>query len=149
MKPTATPTRSIAGPSSTPSSRPASPGVIQNRAGTVRNHDEHRRARREQLRNFYGLQDASPAVPAEIDASKGPFAAVAADPLDIDAPGFDAAAYYQNIISKSTLSDLMQKAAALSAGKLVSALEILPKLMRYRSRRPAIRSTFACIQSPQ
>ncbi|OCF45512.1 hypothetical protein I317_00413 [Kwoniella heveanensis CBS 569] len=75
---------------------------------------EQRRARREQLRNFYGIK-----ADAEASEKDGVRAREAAgpqgDPLDIDSAAFNAAAYYEHLISKETLSGLMKKSSTLNS----------------------------------
>lgn len=118
MDQVATPTRSQAGTSSVPPSRPTSSPTISKAssgpAGAPGRNDEHRRARREQLRNFYGLKYGAGAGAA------GPSTPKEGDVLDIDSGAFDAGAYYQDLIQKSSLAELMKKAVALNAGKLGS-----------------------------
>ncbi|KAI9633470.1 Vps51/Vps67-domain-containing protein [Dioszegia hungarica] len=113
MDQVATPTRSQAGTSSVPPSRPTSPPTISKAssgpAGAPGRNDEHRRARREQLRNFYGLKYGAGAGAA------GPSTPKEGDVLDIDSGAFDAGAYYQDLIQKSSLAELMKKAVALNA----------------------------------
>nr|XP_031859530.1 uncharacterized protein CI109_004992 [Kwoniella shandongensis]KAA5526602.1 hypothetical protein CI109_004992 [Kwoniella shandongensis] len=73
---------------------------------------EQRRARREQLRNFYGIkgeQGEGSKSGTVNGAGRG------GDPLDIDSTGFSASAYYDNLISKESLSGLMKTASTLSA----------------------------------
>ncbi|WVR08740.1 hypothetical protein IAU60_005798 [Kwoniella sp. DSM 27419] len=71
---------------------------------------EQRRARREQLRSFYGIKgDAG--VPSGGEGGDG----VKGDPLDIDSPAFNPSAYYEHLIAEQDLSGLMRKAASLGA----------------------------------
>lgn len=99
---------------------------------------EQRRARREQFRSFYGLQGGpkdQTVVEGEPQTGEGSKARKTGDPLDISKPshivgsvrrelmnldslGFDAASYYEDLIKKSSLAELMQAAASMSAGKL-------------------------------
>ncbi|KAK8850658.1 hypothetical protein IAR55_004578 [Kwoniella newhampshirensis] len=74
---------------------------------------EQRRARREQLRSFYGLKGEAG---GSADGEKGKTGTgVAGDPLDIDSPALNASAYYDDLISKQSLSGLMKTASTLSA----------------------------------
>jgi hypothetical protein len=118
MNQVATPTRSQAGTSSVPPSRPTSPPTISKAsagpAGAPGRNDEHRRARREQLRTFYGLKDGAGTGAA------GPSTPKEGDVLDIDSGAFDAGAYYEDLIQKSSLAELMKKAVALNAGEMGS-----------------------------
>ncbi|RSH87047.1 hypothetical protein EHS25_003535 [Saitozyma podzolica] len=136
-----------AGPSapSTPVSAPAPTrrGSALSAGGSV----EQRRARREQLREFYGLKgDAT--TPVKESGERGElgedirvegrerrgagegkgngkgkgkseedaeYQGDGVDPLDIDSRGFDATKYYEDLIARSSLSDLMQRASALSS----------------------------------
>jgi hypothetical protein len=122
MNPTVTPARSQAGTSSVPASRPTSPPTISRSTGPghaassgtgTGKTDEHRRARREQLRNFYGIAEPER---ASVGGTAPQGVGDGQDVLDIDAGGFDAAAYYEDMIQKSSLADLMQRAVALTAG---------------------------------
>lgn len=137
-----------AGPSAhnTPSSSPAIKArpvdLANNRTATGALDPEQRRARREQLRNFYNLDDStkgkSPLPAAESSSSgnrgsrrpssnrrehdqgisgSGGAATPTTTGLDIDAPDFDAGVYYQDLIGRSSLVDLMSTAGKLSAGK--------------------------------
>ncbi|ORY28037.1 Vps51/Vps67-domain-containing protein [Naematelia encephala] len=67
---------------------------------------EQRRARRAELRHFYGLKEGG-------GSDSG-------DKRDINGAGFDAKGYYEDLIHKSTLEELMKAASSLSAdiGKL-------------------------------
>ncbi|AAW42735.1 hypothetical protein CNC03190 [Cryptococcus deneoformans JEC21] len=67
---------------------------------------EQRRARREQFRNFYGLKSDAAAKIEGVNDSKL---------VDIDSPTFKPAAYYEDLIAKSTLSGLMRTTASLSS----------------------------------
>ncbi|WRT70840.1 uncharacterized protein IL334_007839 [Kwoniella shivajii] len=67
---------------------------------------ERSRARREQLRNFYGIKEGA----TEVSGS-----GVRGDPLDIDSPSFSPTAYYEDLVSKSTLKGLMEKSTSLNA----------------------------------
>ncbi|GFZ51357.1 hypothetical protein JCM24511_09118 [Saitozyma sp. JCM 24511] len=142
------PSPNPSGPSapSTPVSAPAPTrrGSALSAGGSV----EQRRARREQLREFYGLKgDATTLVKeggerGELgedvradgrerrgarDGNKGngkgkgkgegdaEWKEDGVDPLDIDSRAFDATKYYEDLIARSSLSDLMQRASALSS----------------------------------
>ncbi|WWC65323.1 uncharacterized protein I303_107941 [Kwoniella dejecticola CBS 10117] len=71
------------------------------RRGNSATPAEQRKARREQFRNFYGIKEASPSTNA-------------GDPSDIDSSSFNPSAYYEDLISNSTLKDLMEKASKLN-----------------------------------
>lgn len=80
---------------------------------------EQRRARRAELRQFYGIKGDQPAaegVPAKtggvLDIGKLP----CRFRLIPDAPGFDAVAYLDDLVEKASLSELMTTASKLSAG---------------------------------
>lgn len=116
--------------------------------GAVGSSAEQRRARREQFRSFYGLKGGPPGAGDEGDGSQslssggGPSKSsgqTGGDRLNIgqptsrsswtevvahspDSPAFDAAAYYEDLIKKSSLAELMQAAAGMSAGELTHAL---------------------------
>ncbi|WVQ86118.1 hypothetical protein IAT38_008286 [Cryptococcus sp. DSM 104549] len=66
---------------------------------------EQRRARREQLRNFYGIRG---------DAAKS-----GGNALDIDSPTFSPTVYYEDLISKSDLGGLMKASSSLSSAQHV------------------------------
>lgn len=125
---------SIVSPPPTPS--PRRPSALAGGASA-----EQRRARREQFRSFYGLKGGSGSVNESGLETRTETAEVGGspktgDPLDIsklecpcarrsyklidipDSPGFNAAAYYEDLIKKSSLAELMQAAASMSAGKL-------------------------------
>lgn len=102
---------------------------------------EQRRARREQFRSFYGLQggpkdqtQTQTVVEGESHTGEGSNTNKTGNPLDIsklarthvtcaspelidlDSSGFDAASYYEDLIKKSSLAELMQAAASMSSG---------------------------------
>ncbi|WVW80577.1 hypothetical protein I302_102563 [Kwoniella bestiolae CBS 10118] len=71
---------------------------------------EQRKARREQFRNFYGIKEGQgQTAESPVDVGKK------GDPLDIDSPSFNASAYYEDLISKSNLKKLMEKASGLNS----------------------------------
>ncbi|KAK6906282.1 hypothetical protein I203_100267 [Kwoniella mangroviensis CBS 8507] len=72
---------------------------------------EQRKARREQFRNFYGIKEgpgSGQTVDSPSDTANG-------KPLDIDSNSFNPSAYYEDLISKSNLKKLMEKASILNA----------------------------------
>ncbi|WVF67765.1 hypothetical protein IAT40_002525 [Kwoniella sp. CBS 6097] len=91
-------------------------GVDDRRRGSAApssNTFEQRRARREQLRNFYGIKPD--AEGSEKDSAPGKEGAgPKGDPLDIDSPAFNAEAYYEHLISKENLSGLMKRSSTLN-----------------------------------
>lgn len=120
-----TPTRSQAGTSSFPPSRPTSPPTLSRRStGTPSidpprsqgRNDEQRRARRAQLRDFYGIDNAGPSS-SQANGGSGDDGAV-----NVDSEGFDAVKYYEDMIGKSSLEELMKRAVALTAGELINLL---------------------------
>ncbi|WVQ63572.1 uncharacterized protein L199_001725 [Kwoniella botswanensis] len=72
---------------------------------------EQRKARREQFRNFYGIKEgpgSGQTVDSPVDPANG-------NPLDIDSTSFNPSAYYEDLISKSNLKKLMEKASILNS----------------------------------
>ncbi|WWC72711.1 uncharacterized protein I206_106675 [Kwoniella pini CBS 10737] len=74
-------------------------------------NNEQRKARREQFRNFYGIKDGStPSSPSSNNIRQGE----RGNPTDIDSTSFNASAYYEELISKSNLKELMETASKLN-----------------------------------
>ncbi|CAD6585962.1 MAG: hypothetical protein TREMPRED_004286 [Tremellales sp. Tagirdzhanova-0007] len=88
---------------------------------------EQRRARRQELRTFYGLKKDHEAGVGDEERQGGRNKVKDGDPLDIDTLSFNPGAYYEELISKSSLSGLMKTAHSLSAGMhLTSHALLLP-----------------------
>ncbi|KAK1923174.1 Vps51/Vps67-domain-containing protein [Papiliotrema laurentii] len=71
---------------------------------------EQRRARRAELRQFYGMKGDT----AGQMGDNAPGASKSDNPLDIDSPLFNADAYYEDLVAKASLSDLMKTASKLA-----------------------------------
>ena len=73
---------------------------------------------------------------------------VKADNL-VDSPGFDANKYYENLISRSSLSELIKTASTLSAGEYKPFWDqTVENLPTYRRRQPEELETCTGVQSP-
>lgn len=81
---------------------------------------EQRRARRAELRQFYGIKgDQAPQAGSSHNGGSvdiGEYGDLAV--LMPDAPGFDATAYLDDLVARASLGELMNTATKLSAGKL-------------------------------
>ncbi|KAL1412440.1 hypothetical protein Q8F55_000185 [Vanrija albida] len=98
--------------------------------------EARRAARREQLRDFYGLKrdgaaspgpGSAPATPGEGSGNGARRKRRGGDALDLTSPNFSPSEYYEDLIAKATLSELMGSTSVLAAdvGRLHSSRHTL------------------------